>query len=457
MAQQSGGGIGGKRAKLPSSSAASIAAGEDRLSALPDDVLVVILLGLGTTTEAARTSVLSRRWRRVWALLPELRFPLAPDGRRIREALLAPGAPPLLRRIFVTAEGSAPDSLRAWLPDAARRLSGDLVYRNMPPREEVSESEDGGEEGGPVQLPCFENATGIDLNLGFLGLALPLAGTFTRLTELRLCRVGLHGPCELGDVVSSSRCPNLQKLSVGTARVTDKLTIRSESLLQVDLAFLHGLRQLSIVAPVLEELQLVRCLAGNQPVVNISTPQLVSLNWRDPYDPISVQLGNLGCLQRLCANIFLVYGQHDNGENRDFRRLMQRFPFIHGLKICLSYRMDTGIFPYLMEEITTLPRTASLTISIFNRGHAFGPSAFHVLRLCTGIRRLKLALCILRGLEVQILVTWGDCVYHDERGRRWGGAGRDEDLDIMCVDQAATVINQQTGRPRDSRWIASKM
>ncbi|TVU40518.1 hypothetical protein EJB05_13985, partial [Eragrostis curvula] len=49
-----------KRSNL--SSGVDDVAGEDRISALPDDILVLILIRL-CTSEAAQTSVLSRRWR----------------------------------------------------------------------------------------------------------------------------------------------------------------------------------------------------------------------------------------------------------------------------------------------------------------------------------------------------------------------------------------------------------
>ncbi|GJN03370.1 hypothetical protein PR202_ga20807 [Eleusine coracana subsp. coracana] len=47
---------------------------DDRISGLPDEHLHSILLLLGSTTDAACTSVLSRRWRHVWTHLPELSF-----------------------------------------------------------------------------------------------------------------------------------------------------------------------------------------------------------------------------------------------------------------------------------------------------------------------------------------------------------------------------------------------
>ncbi|XP_066393490.1 uncharacterized protein [Miscanthus floridulus] len=70
---------GGNRRSPPTLPPPDLTGGEgeeDLLSALPDDVLLFILSRLGSVAAAARTSVLSRHWRRLWGQLPVLWFPL---------------------------------------------------------------------------------------------------------------------------------------------------------------------------------------------------------------------------------------------------------------------------------------------------------------------------------------------------------------------------------------------
>ncbi|CAN6208075.1 unnamed protein product [Urochloa humidicola] len=52
--------------QLPSASAGSDAGGGDYFGALPDDVLLLILVRL-PAADAARTTALSRRWREIYA------------------------------------------------------------------------------------------------------------------------------------------------------------------------------------------------------------------------------------------------------------------------------------------------------------------------------------------------------------------------------------------------------
>ncbi|OEL15133.1 hypothetical protein BAE44_0023849 [Dichanthelium oligosanthes] len=82
-----GGEIAAKHAKFSGDANDDGDADADGLSALPDDVLVLILVRLDSAAAAGRTSILSRRWRRLWALLLELRFPVVPSPHLMDSAL----------------------------------------------------------------------------------------------------------------------------------------------------------------------------------------------------------------------------------------------------------------------------------------------------------------------------------------------------------------------------------
>jgi hypothetical protein len=44
-----------------------------------------------------------------------------------------------------------------------------------------------------------------------------------------------------------------------------------------------------------------------------------------------------------------------------------------------------------MEEMPRLPCLILLSLNLEAKGHSFGASLFHVLRMCTGVRKLALA------------------------------------------------------------------
>ncbi|CAL5091906.1 unnamed protein product [Urochloa decumbens] len=313
MEKQGGGEIAAKRARRTSAADAA----EDRLSALPDDILVLILLRL-RTPKAARTSILARRWRCVWGLLPELRFASFPEPHGFCDALDAWAVP--LGYLLVGGMGAAPaESLATWLPAVARRLFGKFVLVDKDPGTPAEGDSDEVEatERGALDLPYFEEATSISLDLGFIGLAVPPAGVFARLTELSLIGVRFDGPCDLGDAVSLPRCPCLQNLTVQNARGLENLIIHSDSLRLVLLKMVRGLQQLTIAAALLEKLCVVCCFFYEQaqhPVISISVPLLKVLKWADVYDPRSMHLGKMEHLRSLCT-FYLVYGPESFAQN----------------------------------------------------------------------------------------------------------------------------------------------
>uniref|UniRef100_M8ASX0 F-box domain-containing protein n=1 Tax=Aegilops tauschii TaxID=37682 RepID=M8ASX0_AEGTA len=325
--------------RRPKLSDAAAGGGEDWLSALPDDLLIHILLKLRDAPVAARTSVLARRWRRIWALLPELHFPDGTDPDGIRAALAAHDAP-ALSHLSVAAIEATPESVAAWLPIDACRLSGVLDFQNRGNMDETSAA-------SPLKLPCFQNATKVVLDLDSIGLTLPPSGIFTRLADLVLIGIQLHGPCSLGDVVSSPRCPSLTRLCVGSVKGLEEFTIHSESLLELVLSGLPGLHQLNVVALALKDLAVRSCftdaLNRSQHIANISAPQL-------------------------------------------------RFDHISRLVLYLVYAPLQVNGRFLMEEMTNFPNITSLTLNVVACSHSFGASSFHVLSMSSGVRELEIRL-----------------------------------------------------------------
>jgi hypothetical protein len=192
---------------------------------------------------------------------------------------------------------------------------------------------------GDVELPCFEKAQRIDFRLGYLRFALPPSGVFAKLRVLRLCRVRFHGPRDLGDGLSSAQWPSLRELCVYDVLGVSYLAIRSESLVSLDLRFVHGLQQLSIVAPRLRTLSVYNCFrfgTPRQPVADISAPVLKWLLWVDSYDMSSVQLGELPQLRMLGILCAATYEHPYYPVNWDSMMLLRHFRKIPILNLCVT-------------------------------------------------------------------------------------------------------------------------
>lgn len=381
----------------PPDRAAGGTAGLDLLSALPDDVLLIILGFLRSAAAAARTSVLSRRWRRLWTQLPQLLFllpedllehagvlsardyALSPHWRRLlahvpglrpphptparpadplgrARAALAAHAAPAIHLLVVAAIGPHPSDVAAVLRAAAPRLTDCLFFDFQAPEGAADTVE------GVIELLCLENAERIFLRLGYcIGLALPPSGVFDRLTLLSFEQVQFQGPCNLGDAVSSGRCPSLQYLYVHVAQGVSNLDIRSASLLVLYLNALEGLQQLTVVAPMLNDLSVLNSFIGRQPAANITAPVLEKFTWVDAYDPSLVQLG-VPRLQELRTLGDLKTEYPNYPLNGDLVMLLQHFQKISTVYLFVYYPPVSILSPCsdffpLFDEI--LPGTTS--------------------------------------------------------------------------------------------------
>ncbi|CAO2184326.1 unnamed protein product [Urochloa humidicola] len=275
--------------------------GEDRISGLPDDLLHIILARLSSARFAARTSVLSRRWRHVWAYMPELVLgdddvPLPPSYLDTIDAALGACLAPALEHLTITisaARDRSPPPVLArraapWLRFASQRVVGGALSLCA-----VSTHDDG--EEAAIELPTCAGAKSIKLFLARTWrLRLPpAAGSFAALISLTI-RYGHMEGSELTALVCT-RCPRLSTLNVSTVLVaTTDFTIHSNSLLSVRL-WISNTRRLEIVAPMLEQLSLFMAIEAS-----ISTPKLRELVWKgDVYDPRRHQFMIVGPRLRL--------------------------------------------------------------------------------------------------------------------------------------------------------------
>jgi hypothetical protein len=130
----------------------------DRISGLNDDLLIQVLVRLRSAAAAARTSVLSRRWRGLWRHLPELSFRrVAPDALQVA---LAQVAIPKLNLLHID------------YPFHRSRLSAEAVASLLRPAARLDPVDlsivamaDGMDEPIAVEVPSFARATSIRLHL----------------------------------------------------------------------------------------------------------------------------------------------------------------------------------------------------------------------------------------------------------------------------------------------------
>ncbi|BAF21140.1 F-box/LRR-repeat protein 25 [Oryza sativa Japonica Group] len=343
--------------------------GYDLLTALPDDVLRLLLARLPSTAEAARTSVLSRRWRSLWTNLPQLRFADVTDLARVAAVLRHHSAPVLLLRI--ESSDPAPEKIAAVLDLVAPRLQGKLHFDIITPGNQNSAAGAAG-IGAAIRIPCFEKATEVTIRLlRGIGIRLPPpSGVFARLTALSLshCRLDDQSQRDLGGAVSSEGCPSLRELRIRDADVVSNLAIRSESLRLVQLSRLEGIRQLTISAPALTELDLYACLLWGMPMVDIFAPALGTLRWVDFFRSSSVRFRAMPNVHTLAVFV-MVYGYVSHS-----LPLLQYFTEARDVRLSLVYSSISSNDKLLVEAVKDeLPAIEILFLRLLTEGHTFGP------------------------------------------------------------------------------------
>jgi hypothetical protein len=265
--------------------------GPDLISALPDDLLLLVLARLPCAGAAARTGVLSRRWRGLWARLRRIVLREVPFHSAEPALARIPRPPPtvsLLKiclpkpRACVPPEHLAAERARLnSLLRAAARLDPEEFFLASP-------------LGLGPHLPSFHRTTSIVLDLCSpvlpygayppIGL-LPAGSEFPALETLSMSGCFFNDSDDL-----LSRCPRLR-----TLRLTDvyfqmeDMRVNSPLLQELVVATTWA-HHVNIVAPVLTQLT-VSFNSYQEASISIFAPMVEKVSWHSGFSTSSSAFG----------------------------------------------------------------------------------------------------------------------------------------------------------------------
>nr|XP_015646023.1 putative F-box/LRR-repeat protein At5g02700 [Oryza sativa Japonica Group] len=345
---------------------------EDYISGLPDDLLHNILLRLRSTAAAARTSVLSRRWLRVWAHLPDLehgnfRAPAAAVDSVLDsiDAAMAASQALAIDSLCITVEK---ENRTRQLPLAAIPAHRVIAWLRFASRRRV-------------------RRLNLSFRLRLMMIPPPVAGgsgAFTKLTALTIITAAVESR-DLEALVSS-HCPRLERLSIigvkllGGGGAASSFSIRSDSLTSL---YIH-LRDSSleeVVAPRLEKLH-----ASGDTGFHVAAPMLAEVSWQDVHRaylsngvrrrPLKIA-GAARSLRRLCITSPCSVGY-----------LLQRFDAVDWLDLTLAVPQGVEAYRTFMDDMDNLPKCETLVVALIAQFHGFVPSMLHLLRRCSHVKKL---------------------------------------------------------------------
>ena len=340
--------------------------GTDRISALPDDLLLQVLVRLRCARTAALTSAVARPWRGLWRYLTELSFrEIAPDAL---EAALGQVARPAISLLEIDIPEEHRDEIdparvSALLRTAARLAPTALVFTAC-----------GNCTEAPIEVPVFHRATSIKLEVHNLCLTPPAHGLeFPVLERLSIAGCGF----DMDKLIQ--RCPRLRVLEVGNGGRLCKIKVHSttiEELVVSDNCWLDGI---DILAPALKQLKLSISMYS-QFSVSFSAPMVENLWWDfacpfqnvgdDGWRMLHLSLWNKESVNTLRLTI-------DAGPSM----LMDLEDYAEAYAPFADRNFS--------EEIASLPNFSVLQLHLIRRGHAFGPVVSNLLGICTFIQKLK--------------------------------------------------------------------
>ncbi|VAI93315.1 hypothetical protein VPH35_132743 [Triticum aestivum] len=351
----------------------------DRISNLPQELLLLILTLMGCAATAARTSVLSRRWRDLWTHLRQMVFHnLAPSIVPALGRVRAPPAAVSLLEVRIPSSSRHPGPFGATatrLLCAVVRLEPEEIVLSLPWGVEFDDRRN------LVRLPCFQRTK--SLMMERLLFYCP-DSEFTALRTLSIS-YGLGGLYSL-----LPRCPHLLVLSLkfindgfGLVRngfISLHLPSLQELFLESNIMYADAV---DIVAPLLKRLTVSFGTYKLLSSISVSAPILEKVSWQCWYlgDGSIVRFGRWS-LQRLWLH---------TGETQ------AQLPSLHISASASNSSWFISNEDNFAQEIQKhlVADFSLLELRLLKAGHVFGALVFHLLgitRISRGVQRLKIVL-----------------------------------------------------------------
>uniref|UniRef100_A0ACD5WP37 Uncharacterized protein n=1 Tax=Avena sativa TaxID=4498 RepID=A0ACD5WP37_AVESA len=354
--------------------------GSDLISALTDDLLLLVLACLPCAGAAVRTGVLSRRWHGLWARLRRIVLRDVPFD--FLEPVLARvhRPPPMVSLLEI----GLPEPQ---LADNARLNSLLRAAALLDPKEFLFVFPSGLVHGRHVlDLPCFHRATSIVLSLHspvhthdnypIIGRDLPEGVEFPALETLSMSYCYLHDTDTL-----LSRCPRLRTLRLVAVEFNWNGLIVNSPLLEELVMGATCVQRVNIVAPKLMQLTISLGTYQEYAVnISISAPMVEKLSW--------------GCHFSRDSGLFgLWWLQHLSlwAERKGQPPSLQIHACIESPPI---YFHQGASFTQGIEK-RLIAAFSDLELNLDTKGHAFGAFVSHVLevnQIRCAIKRLKVDL-----------------------------------------------------------------
>lgn len=327
----------------------------DRISDLPEAIILHILSFIPSTIDVVKTSVLAKRWSYLWTQIPNIHFDdsQVPFSDRVDAFVHSVNGVlrlykaryevPRIERICLSIHrASNAVIVDDWVHFAIQVNVKELsVQLNA----NMTDSE-------PLEMPSCGSVKVLRLHLGNRGLKLP-TGAFISLETLSFSSVDFINGRILNRVLK--QCPCLKSLSFHTCTGLRSIKVASPLLEDLDIRRCEGLCQLSVSAEKLLSLCVHDSFKYGSPSVKVFAPSLQSFNWLDYI--VSEDAFDIGTFTSLkAARVSLVVNPDDTG-----LYLSSAGNFLKSLASAESLAVEIACFwglstnRQLLEELSTTP------------------------------------------------------------------------------------------------------